>query len=56
MKALTWASVPSGSELTAKATNSETMIMSVSGVAEAWSSSRRGTSAPAQANAQAKNA
>ena len=53
---MTWASVPSGSELTAKATNSETMIVSVSGVVEACSSSRRGTSAPAHANAQAKNA
>ena len=56
MNAVTWASVPSGSELTAKATNSETMIVSVSGIVEACSSSRRGTSAPAHANAQAKNA
>ncbi len=46
MNAVTCASVPSGSELTAKARNSETMIVRVSGVVVAWSSSRRGTSAP----------
>ena len=49
MNAVTWASVPSGSSLTAKPTNSETRISIVSGVVELWISSWRGTSAPATA-------
>ena len=53
MKAVTWASVPSGFSSTAKATKNETRMISVSGVIVDWSSSWRGTSAPAQANAQA---
>jgi hypothetical protein len=51
MNAVTCASVPSGSELTAKAMNSEIRISIVSGVLDACSSSWRGTSAPAHANA-----
>src|SRR5918996_2903045 len=53
MKAVTWAIVPSGSLSTAKATKKATRIVRVSGVIVDWSSSWRGTSAPAQANAQA---
>ena len=53
MKAVTCASVPSGSLLTAKDTKNAMRIVIVSGVIDDCSSSWRGTSAPAQANAQA---
>ena len=53
MNAQTCASVPSGSPLTAKPANSEIRISIVSGVVELCSSSWRGTSAPATANAAA---
>src|ERR687896_2737970 len=53
MKAVTWASVPSGASSTANATKNATRIVSVSGVIDDCSSSWRGTSAPAHANAQA---
>src|SRR5918999_1932795 len=53
MNAVTWASAPSGASSTANATKNATRIVSVSGVIDDWSSSWRGTSAPAQANAQA---
>ena len=50
MNELTWASVPSGLSSTANEQKNEIRISIVSGVIEAWSSSWRGTSAPAQAN------
>ena len=53
MNAETCASVPSGAALAPKATNIETRITSTSGVVADWSSSRRGTSEPAHANAHA---
>jgi hypothetical protein len=50
MNEVMWASVPLGSSSTAKETKNEIRISMVSGVIEAWSSSWRGTSAPAHAN------
>jgi hypothetical protein len=53
MNVVTWASVPPGSSSTANPTSGEITIVSVSGVVVACSSSSRGTSAPATANADA---
>jgi hypothetical protein len=50
MNDVTWASVPLGSSSTANEQKNEIRISIVSGVIDAWSSSWRGTSAPAHAN------
>ena len=53
MNETTVASVPSGSSSTAKEMKKETSSVRVSGVSTDCSSSWRGTSAPAHANAEA---